>query len=417
MSADRIRLLHFADVHIGMENYGSTDPVTGLSSRVVDFFDRLHEMRDYAAAHDVDLAIFAGDAFKTRSPSPTHQREFARFVQDLAALCPVVLLVGNHDLPTTAGKATSIEIYHTLNVPNTLVGADYALHRIETKRGPVQVATAPYPIRARLLDERKTRGATIAGLDVLMQQALEAQLRALAEQAAADPAPRVLAGHFSVAGAAYGSERAVMLGRDVMVNLDALADPAGTGEPAWDYVALGHIHKHQNLTAGLGGAPPVVYSGGLERMDFGEEGHPKGFCWVELYRKSPRWEFVSFKARPFITVRADARDHSDPTAHILEAVRGHDLQGAIVRVAVRLREGNAHLLRETDIRRALNEAGASHIAAIHKDVERAIRARLGRSPEQLTPEQLLTHYLESKDFAPERIETLLETAQGLFEPE
>ncbi len=72
-----IRVLHFADVHIGMENYGKTDPETGLSSRVRDFLRRMDEMIDFAREHDVDLTIFAGDAFKTRSPNPTYQREFA----------------------------------------------------------------------------------------------------------------------------------------------------------------------------------------------------------------------------------------------------------------------------------------------------------------------------------------------------
>ena len=94
-----IKMLHFADIHIGMENYGRTDPTTGLSSRVMDFVHRLDDMVAYALDNDVDLAIFAGDAFKTRNPNPTFQREFAFRVQDIAAHCPVVLLVGNHDLP------------------------------------------------------------------------------------------------------------------------------------------------------------------------------------------------------------------------------------------------------------------------------------------------------------------------------
>ena len=63
-----IRLLHFADVHIGMENYGRTDPATGLSSRVVDFLRRMDEMVAYARDHEVDLAIFAGDAFRVAQP-------------------------------------------------------------------------------------------------------------------------------------------------------------------------------------------------------------------------------------------------------------------------------------------------------------------------------------------------------------
>lgn len=406
--SDAVRILHFADIHIGMENYGKTDPETGLSSRVLDFFARLYEMRDYAAEHEVDLAIFAGDAFKTRSPNPTYQREFARFVRELATLCPVVLLVGNHDLPANASKAASIEIYDTLDVPNVTVGVDYALHRIETRRGPVQVATAPYPIRARLLPERKTRGLTIEEMDAALQQSIENRLAELAEQADADPAPRVLAGHFSVGGALFGSERAVMLGRDAAVSLRALADPR------WDYVALGHIHKHQCLTLGQQDAPPVIYSGSIERIDFGEEGDPKGFCWVDLQRGGADWRFVEVDARPFVTIRADARESRDPTAEVLRAAERLAVDNAIVRVSVRLSESNAHLLRDLDIRQALYSAGADHVAALHKDIERPVRARLGGSPEELLPEELLERYFQGKDVPPDRIQTLLDAAQDLF---
>jgi exonuclease SbcD len=110
---DPVRVLHFADTHIGMENYGRTDPQSGLSSRLVDFLRCMDEMIEFAREHDVDLTIFAGDAFKTRNPNPTYQREFAWRVRDLSQLAPIVLLVGNHDLPPTVLKASSIEIYDT----------------------------------------------------------------------------------------------------------------------------------------------------------------------------------------------------------------------------------------------------------------------------------------------------------------
>lgn len=58
--SDPICMLHFADTHIGMENYGRTDPETGLSSRVMDFLKCMEEMIDYARAQDVDLVVFAG---------------------------------------------------------------------------------------------------------------------------------------------------------------------------------------------------------------------------------------------------------------------------------------------------------------------------------------------------------------------
>src|SRR5262245_20686094 len=257
-----IRMLHFADIHIGMENYGRTDPEIGLSSRVRDFLQRMDEMIDYASQNAVDLIVFAGDAFKNRQPNPTFQREFAWRIRDMADLCPIVLLVGNHDLPTTTARASSIEIYDTLKVPNVIVGYEYKLHHLKTRNGPVQVATAPYPIRAGLLDGIDTHGMTISEVDQKLQEQVHLILRDLVREASESKAPRVLTGHFTVTVSIPGSERNVMVGRDFAIPLGELSDAV------WDYVALGHVHKHQNLTDGQRGVPPVVYSGSMERIDF-----------------------------------------------------------------------------------------------------------------------------------------------------
>ena len=123
MTYPPIRLLHIADIHIGMENYGRLDPQTGINGRVMDFLRRLSDAVSFALDNEVDVVIFAGDAYKTRDPNPTYQREFARRMKRLAdADIPVVMLVGNHDLPAVAQRATSISIFSTLDVPNVIVG-------------------------------------------------------------------------------------------------------------------------------------------------------------------------------------------------------------------------------------------------------------------------------------------------------
>ena len=410
---DPIRMLHFADVHIGMENYGRTDPQTGVSSRVVDFLHRMDEMVDYARAHEVDLAIFAGDAFKSRSPTPTFQREFAFRIRDLAELCPVVMLVGNHDLPSLERRASSIEIYETLQVPNTILGRDYAVQEIQTRRGPVLVGTAPYPVRYHLLrDVVIPHNKTIGEIDVLLEDELTARLAALnAGARTSGDVPRVLTGHFSVAGALVSSERSVMLGRDVLVMLSAIADPA------WDYVALGHIHKHQCLTLGREDVPPVVYSGSLERIDFGEEADPKGFVWVELERGHTRWDFIEVGARPFATLRVDVRANGHPTQTVIEHIARHDLSDAVVRVIITADPEADALLQERDIFAALKDAGANHVAAIQRSVERPARLRLGTSPEGLTAEELLERYLQTREIPSERMAVLLDHARKIFSPE
>lgn len=404
-----IRVLHFADVHIGMENYGKTDAETGLSSRVRDFLRRMDEMIEFAKTNDVDLTIFAGDAFKTRAPNPTYQREFAWRVRDLISLAPLVMLVGNHDLPPTMLKASSIEIYDTLAIPGVWVADRYEVKRITTRRGDIVVGAAPYPLRSRVLENVPTAGMTIAETDALLQTRLTAVLDDLAVQADQHgDIPRILTGHLTVNGAVWGSERGIMLGRDVEVLPSAVADDR------WDYVALGHIHKHQNLTAGRQNVPPVVYSGSLERIDFGEENDPKGFCWVEVERKQANWKFHRLKARPFVTIRADLRKSADPTRDAVAEVEAYDLQGAVVRVIFDLTPETEARLNEGIVRDALHRGGVAYIAGIRREVEQTARARLGASPEGLTDEQLLERYLISKGMDEARRTGLMQAAQEII---
>jgi exonuclease SbcD len=260
-----------------------------------------------------------------------------------------------------------------------------------------------------VLDGVKTAGMTIAETDSMLQRELTALLDQLAE--AADQygdMPRLLTGHLTIAGAVWGSERNIMLGRDVQVLPSAVADER------WDYVALGHIHKHQNLTAGREGLPPVVYSGSLERIDFGEEDDPKGFCWVELERKQTNWKFHRVKARPFVTIRADLRKSADPTRQAVEEVEAYDLQGAVVRVILDLTPETEAKLNEGIVRDALLRGGAAYIAGIRREVEQPARARLGGNPEGMTDEELLERYLISKGMDEARRAELIFAAKDII---
>src|SRR5881398_3179867 len=122
MAKPPLRIAHLADTHIGMENYGRINPETGLNQRLHDFLASLDQAIDGAIAADVDLLVFAGDIYKTRDPTPTHQREFARRVQRLAlAGVKTVIVAGNHDIPMSAGRATSVDIFRALEIPSVTV--------------------------------------------------------------------------------------------------------------------------------------------------------------------------------------------------------------------------------------------------------------------------------------------------------
>jgi tetratricopeptide (TPR) repeat protein len=101
-----MKILHFADAHIDMANYGRHDPETGLPLRVLDFLKSLDTIIDAAVSEKVDMVIFAGDAYKDRAPAPTFQREWGKRIIRLSqAKIPTLLLVGNHDLSPALGRA------------------------------------------------------------------------------------------------------------------------------------------------------------------------------------------------------------------------------------------------------------------------------------------------------------------------
>ncbi|MGC9397717.1 MAG: metallophosphoesterase family protein [Anaerolineae bacterium] len=402
--SDPIRILHFADLHIGMENYGRLDPETGLNRRVVDFLDRLDQVVEHAIDHEADLVLFAGDAFRTRDPNPTHHREFARRIYRLSeAAIPTVLLAGNHDLPVMVERASSVDIFAALAVPHITVARRPELLHIETRRGPVEVGVIPYPVRQRLLTREQFRSMSQEELDHAVTEAVVGLIRELQAERAPE-VPGVLMGHFSVDAAHWGSERNIMVGRDVVVPLSVLVDPL------WNYVALGHIHQHQSLHPENN--PPVVYAGSLERVDFGEEGQPKGFCWVELAREKTTWRYIQTPARSFRTLRVDVREASAPLAEIQEAVAQHDLTGAVVRLIVRMTPEQEPHLRDGDLSPLLEQA---FFAQINRDVDRSVRDRLaGLEPESMTPEHLLERYLLAKNKTEDEIARYLSVARDIF---
>ena len=160
--AEPIRVLHFADLHLGEQSYGKLDAASGLSARALDYLARLDEVVAFAAAEAVDLVVFAGDAFHSRRPNPTYQREFAGRMRRLAGIAPTVLLLGNHDMPLNAVGASALDVYEALDVPGIHVARDYRVETMLCRRGELVVAYAPYPTSSRLLTREKRTRNTIA---------------------------------------------------------------------------------------------------------------------------------------------------------------------------------------------------------------------------------------------------------------
>jgi len=407
-----MKILHFADLHLGVENYGHLNPATGLSSRLEDFLATFDEAVKYALENDVDLVLFAGDAYKGREPTPTQQREFAKRINRLSSQgIAVFLLVGNHDLPGAIGKATATEIFDTLAIKDVYVSARPDVYRIETKSGPIQIASLPWPRRSMLLSKDETRDLDF---DEIKHKLEDALVRIIDNHAGRlEPGlPSVLVAHVWVTGARTGSEKMITIGQD-----HALL-PGVVGNPAFDYIALGHIHKQQVLST----TPPVVYSGSLERLDFSEEGDEKGFYIVDIKsdketgKRSTNYTFHPVKARRFLTINVDIQPEDiNPTGTIMEAIDRQidNVRDAIVRLHVVLPAACQSLVRDNELRSALKEA---YHATIAREVIDDTRLRIaGGMAGGLTPMEALQAWMETKNITGERAEELLKYGEKLTE--
>ncbi len=384
-AAKPVRVLHFADAHIDIANYGRHDPVTALPLRVVDFLQSLDTIIDRALTEPVDLVIFAGDAYKDRNPHPTFQREWGRRIMRLsAASIPTVLLVGNHDVSPASGRAHTLHEFHTLEVPHIHV-AD-RIHRLEPEElgVPVQIITVPWISRSQLMTREETAGKSHDDILAELETRVTAGVQKLVETADPD-IPLILTAHASVQGAKYGSERAVMLGQELVLSGSIVHDRR------LDYVALGHIHKHQHLHAN-GAHPPVVYPGSIERIDFGEARERKGYVLASVSRGQTEWEFIKLSTRPFLDIKVETRDADTFMADVLAQLPPvESVQDAICRVQLTYPRDWEPLVDEKAIADYFQDAFSVQIQK-HRQVEK--RARLGDTAdvESLTPAELLETY-------------------------
>jgi exonuclease SbcD len=404
-----MRILHFADLHLGMETYGGIDPATGLSTRLIDVLKALDEVVEYAVGNNVDLVLFCGDAYKNRDPSQTQQREFAKRLRRLSDNgIPVFLLVGNHDLPNAIGRANAVEIFDTLSVKQIYIGNRPDIYKIPTRKGIVQIVALPWLKRSALLSREESKNLSIEQANDRMQEIMTRRLIDLV--ADLDPnLPSLMVGHVSVSTAKPGSERSMVVGRDPVLLLGNVA------VNAFDYVALGHIHRHQVLQE----SPPVVYAGSLERFDFGDEDEDKGFYAINLetkgIEKRVTYEFHKIDARRFLTITVDiATDDADPTGTVLKAItqRYTGIENAVVRVHIYLPASLEACIRDAEINKTLR---AAHYALVAKEVRQEARLRLGELTSQsLSPIEALKRYLETKKVSDERQKVLLEYGEKLI---
>ncbi len=409
------KILHFADAHIDMATYGRHDPESGLPLRVMDYLKSLDTIVDAAIDGQVDLVLFAGDAYKDRNPAPTYQREWGKRIMRLSqAGIQTLLLVGNHDLSPAMNRAHALTEFSTLQVPHVQV-LDRPCFLTPDELGglPLQVLAIPWISRSGMMAHLDIQGRDLSQIYEELEERLTELVHHWLDGADPDLAI-ILTAHASVQGAKYGGERTVMLGGDLVLPGSLVRDPR------LDYVALGHIHKPQNLTedskANPSDPPPVIYPGSIERVDFGEAEDDKFYVIAEVKKGTAEvsWNQL-IEIRPFVDrfIRLESQEG------IIDQLRGalpskSKLKDAIVRLVLEYPREWESLIDEASLREYAAEAFEFHLVK-RPQQENRIRLPEDQTVGKLSPQELLEIYWKANHIEPDEIKELQDLASEVIQ--
>lgn len=360
-----MRLLHTGDWHVGRTLRGRSrhDEHEAVLANIVAI----------AEEESVDVVVVAGDLFDTAAPPPEAERLVYRTLLDLAGAGRHVLVVsGNHDHPRRLGAVGPLLDLGRVTVrPFVAAPADGGVARLTVSGAELQVAFLPWLSQRHAVSATALMATDADQHSQTYADRLRRVCAALCAGFGGDTVNLVVGHMTAVGGVVGGGERSAHTIFDYAV-------PATVFPPTASYVALGHLHRAQELA----GPAPTRYAGSPLQLDFGEgQNRPSVFVVdVEPGRPVRVRDIAVAGGRPLVTVAGpvDALDEAvaaaPPDAHLRLIVRE------------RQRAGLAETVRER------------FPAAVEVKVDSGEEARVGRagldaSRSGRAPSELFANYL------------------------
>lgn len=261
-----MKFLHTSDWHIGKTLKGR--------NRLEEQAEVLREIRTIAVQHHVDAVLIAGDLYEHAAPSAEAQRLVIRTLMGLADRdIEVVLIAGNHDHGATFEAYKPLMDVAGIHVYGHARAADKGgVHRFTARSTgePVNVAVLPflsqrYAVRAAEIIAN-TPSQNVGAYDQLIRDVLGNLTAGFTGDAV-----NVIMAHLTCTGGLFGG------GERPAQSIMEYHVPAAIFPAEAHYVALGHLHRRQQIPA----ACPVHYSGSPVAVDFGEQDNTNVVCLVQ----------------------------------------------------------------------------------------------------------------------------------------
>lgn len=257
------RFLHTSDWHLGSTLFGQSR--LGHSQAMLD------GLRDLIVRDRVDCLLVSGDIFDSPNPPVAAQDQYFSFLDSLqgTSCTQVVAISGNHDSASLLAAPRALLSRLGIQVAGR-AGQDGEI----IPAGDDAVVLAVPFIHDGDLGPRLA-GTSLEERQQEYREEVRAHIRSLVDQAGKDfPGRTILAmAHAFLTGSAMsgGKDEPHYVG-----NLGSL--PADIFPPEIRYVALGHIHRPQQVRAAM----PMRYSGSPYPIDYGEADERKEVVEIDV---------------------------------------------------------------------------------------------------------------------------------------
>lgn len=350
-----MKIITFADAHIGISTYSTIDPKTNLNTRVLDSLNGIDQIINYAEENNIKYILFAGDMFKNALPSPTLVREINKRIKASAEKgIKWIIQDGNHDVSPLETAKSALDPLSTLKVENVEHTRFEKIYMIDNN------------IRVLVLPTYTT------------QEEVENILSKYN-----DNIKTIVMGHFTSLNAKLNDWL-------IASNEDAI-DIKIFQKPNILAVVLGHLHKHQILNTN----PLSYYCSSTIRTDFNEEHDKKGFVVLDIDNNyNVSYIFKEIKTQEFLSVKMDLVGEDDAQANVMAYLNHikNDLNDKVVRVQLTLDKENN--INDNEILEFLKNNNVSYIANISKIFDREQLIRNKDINEQITEEEALREYFK-----------------------
>jgi exonuclease SbcD len=275
-----MRIVHFADTHLGFSDFAKIDPELGINLREADVYRAFSQVVEYIRKNPPNIVIHSGDLFETSRPSNRAINFALKEIAKISQMAiPFILISGNHSTPRTRSSGSIFEAFEIFD----------GLHPVyKSKHERVSIQKVMFHCIPHMPTEEEINGAF-----EMLSPDTKFKYNVIVSHAGVTADIQYKMGEFN----------------ELMIPFSAL-----TKKNNFDYIAMGHYHRHLEL------APNAYYSGSTECFSFREANDEKGFMDVDLDNKT--FKFIPIKVRemaifePIACIGLRVKEIEDAVEHL-----------------------------------------------------------------------------------------------------